>query len=327
MEAQAGAATHAGYDGMQVSLDLQAAQSRTFGERGISRWSRSYAASLVTAGVPLDSVLFNPAAPRPVLPSVLESSGLVRWNTATEVARWEPGSVAYHLLSPFERGRPLDSVLPDHALRGAGAVVATLYDAIPFVMAGWYLNDDSTRRFMEARRRLLAEADLVLAISECTRRDGIEVLGLDPDRVVTIGSGGAELFCAGDGPEGRSASFRAAQRALPALEERFVLTVSGWLPHKNLLALIDAWGRVPVDVRAGRQLVVVCTMPPEALGVVAERVRQAGLPPEAVLVAGYCPDETLGELYRSTDLFVFPSLYEGFGLPVLEAAQLPVRPS
>ena len=300
----------------RLVLDLQAAQSRTFGERGIARWATSFAAALVEAGGPVEALLLNPAEPVPDLPAPLAGHPGLGPNTAGAAREW--AGAAYHVLSPFERGRPVDAVLAPHALDAAGALVATFYDAIPFALASIYLADPATRRFMEARRRLLHRCDRLLAISEHSRRDATRRLGLDPTRIVTVGAGASPWFCPappGDDPADR------VRAALPAIRGRYVMTVSGWVPHKNPVALIDAWGRVPPAVRAGRQLVVTCAVPEEAHGFVAARAAEAGLAPHDVVLTGRVDDELLRDLYRGAELFVFASLYEGFGLPVLEAAR------
>src|SRR5690606_18860162 len=107
---------------------------------------------VAAAGVPVEAVLLHPHLGRPALPPELQDRAT--WNTRAAAAQWGGDDVAYHVLSPFERGRPVDLLVPAHALDASRWVVATLYDAIPFALAGWYLADDATRRFMEARRRL-----------------------------------------------------------------------------------------------------------------------------------------------------------------------------
>src|SRR5207245_11605640 len=70
-----------------------------------------------------------------------------------------------------------------------------------------------------------------------------------------------------------------------------------------------------------RQLDVACSLPPEGETQWRDEARRRGLGERDVVFTGVVPDELLRALYQQTELFVFPSRYEGFGLPVLEAAR------
>ena len=80
--------------------------------------------------------------------------------------------------------------------------------------------------------------------------------------------------------------------------------------------------RLPHDVRTGLQLVIVCQLPASVEATLADRCLARGLTPgRDVVFTGYVPDRVLRAMYQAAELFVCPSLYEGFGLPVLEAAR------
>lgn len=105
----------------------------------------------------------------------------------------------------------------------------------------------------------------------------------------------------------------------------YILSVAAHYPHKNLAVLIEALSivRKSIDVR----LVLVGQLPAALLGVKdrsrdpAQLVRDLGLT-EYVEITGYVDDLTLGRYYRNARLFAFPSIYEGFGMPVVEAMGL-----
>jgi glycosyltransferase involved in cell wall biosynthesis len=95
----------------------------------------------------------------------------------------------------------------------------------------------------------------------------------------------------------------------------YVLTTGTLEPRKNLPRLIAAFASLEEPVRAGRQLVLAGAAGWEAEETFAEVRSHTGL----VKTLGYVPDEDLAALYRGADAFCYPSLYEGFGIPVLEA--------
>jgi glycosyltransferase involved in cell wall biosynthesis len=97
----------------------------------------------------------------------------------------------------------------------------------------------------------------------------------------------------------------------------FVLATGTLEPRKNLPALVDAFASIPVAGRAGWSLVIVGAQGWD-LQATSDAVRRAG---DVVKVLGYLDDADLPALYRRAGLFCYPSLYEGFGIPVLEALQ------
>jgi glycosyltransferase involved in cell wall biosynthesis len=126
-------------------------------------------------------------------------------------------------------------------------------------------------------------ASRVLAVSEFTKREAVELLEVPPERVTVIGNAVDPVFS----PDG------------PAVEGDYVLAVGTLEPRKNLPRVASA------AVRAGVELRVVGA---EGWGGV-----------EASGALGEVSDEELAALYRGARCLVFPSLYEGFGIPVLEA--------
>ena len=155
------------------------------------------------------------------------------------------------------------------------------------------------RRSLELTRR---DADLVLCPSEATRRDCI-ALGIDPGIVQVVPWG----------VEQPTESARRADRLTTygLLPDRYVLWVGTVEPRKNLDALLDAFGRL------GRSDITLALVGPKGWN---EDLR-ARLAPieERVRVLGFVPPSDLSALYAHAAVFCYPSLSEGFGLPVLEA--------
>jgi glycosyltransferase involved in cell wall biosynthesis len=172
--------------------------------------------------------------------------------------------------------------------------VLTLHDLSPWMDESWHHAADRVRR----RTPVLLElgvATMILTPSETVRRQAIDRFRLRPERIVAVPEAAASWFQPTPAPAGQAPYFL------------FVGTLE---PRKNLPQLLAAWRELrrtsPVDlVIAGRR-----------------RADFAELAPEPGLrVLGEVPDRELPALYSGALAFVYPSLYEGFGLPVLEAMQ------
>jgi glycosyltransferase involved in cell wall biosynthesis len=151
-------------------------------------------------------------------------------------------------------------------------------------------------------------ADLVLTISEHSRERLIEIAGVAPERVVAIHLG---IDHARFTPEPDAAD--AALRSALDLPERYVVYPANLWPHKNHGRLIDALAAAPSDVE-----LVLTGQDYGRRGELEQRARQAGVA-ERVHHLGYIEQKHVPALYRSALAMVFPSLYEGFGAPPVEA--------
>ena len=152
--------------------------------------------------------------------------------------------------------------------------------------------------------RAAAMADRVIAISETTRRDLLARYPIAADRVVVVGNGVAAPF-AGDARAGGEPT-----------SEPFLLYVGGLDPSKNVPFLLDVLREVRRQVPTMR-LCLAGEVGPRR-DALRERARDLGLQ-GAVDLLGFVPDARLARAYHDAAAFVFPSLYEGFGLPPLEA--------
>jgi glycosyltransferase involved in cell wall biosynthesis len=154
--------------------------------------------------------------------------------------------------------------------------------------------------------RLARRARRIITVSKFSRQRLLEFTGVDPDRVVVIPNGVSPQFAPVE-PEKV-----AAVKARLGLPARYVLSVGSLEPRKNLSRLLEAWRRLP-SVAPDVSLVLV-----GATSKVFQTVDFARDVP-SVVFAGYVNDHDLPAVYSGAQMFVYPSLYEGFGLPVLEA--------
>ena len=181
--------------------------------------------------------------------------------------------------------------------------VVTFYDLIPLLVAGTH--SALFRLVYRGTHRLAAAAaNRIIAISEATAADLVRI-GLPAQKITAI--------ALGVGPEFRPRSPQevGALRSQYNLPESFALYVGTNKPHKNLPRLIEAWASVTPSrtlVIAGRE----DSRYPRAVDMAADFGAR-------VAAIGGVDEVDLPVLYSAASLFVFPSLYEGFGLPVLEA--------
>jgi glycosyltransferase involved in cell wall biosynthesis len=155
----------------------------------------------------------------------------------------------------------------------------------------------------------IRRADRVIAISQNTRRDLIELLGLDSERVDVVPNGLGIVHRATPTPEPQ------LRRELDLGEREILLTLSAKRPHKNLPALLDALALI---ARERRPLLVMPGYRTEHERELREHARALGVEDD-VRFLGWVGGAHLEGLWSVAKAFVFPSLYEGFGLPVLEA--------
>lgn len=186
---------------------------------------------------------------------------------------------------------------------------ATIHD-----LTCWLMPEVHTRGNIEADRRfaasVLTRAHRLLAVSENTRLDAIRILRIPPERIDTIHSGVPDAF------------FDAAPAPAP---RPYVLYVGTIEPRKNVGRLLDAWLALPASVRSEFDLLLAGSSGWNSESTIARL--HAGIP--GVRYLGYVPEAALPSLTAGAALFVYPSLYEGFGFPVAQAmaARVPVLTS
>lgn len=158
----------------------------------------------------------------------------------------------------------------------------------------------------------MRRARRVLTLSSSVKHEIVAHYGLPEDKIVVTGAAPAAHFCPildGDGLD--------AARARYGLTRPFILSVGNLQPRKNIRRLVQAYALLPPPIRSRYQLAIVgqaLWQHSDVYQAVAEYQLQDG-----VTFTGYVPDEDLPLLYNAADLFVYPSVYEGFGLPILEA--------
>ena len=218
--------------------------------------------------------------------------------------------------SPFESlPDPVDTLWPAWARGRHTRLVSTLYDLIPLIYADEYLRDAVHRRSYFARLELLRHSSRILAISEATANDAIRLLGLPARKLEVVGTGVSDAFQPAASP---ADALAAACAEIPSLRPGYLMYTGGIDFRKNIDGLVRAYARLPQGLRRRHQLVIVCRMQPAEREHLESLAAYLGVADDT-LFTGFVGNELLVTLYQAAHLFVFPSLYEGFGLPVVEA--------
>jgi glycosyltransferase involved in cell wall biosynthesis len=155
-------------------------------------------------------------------------------------------------------------------------------------------------------------ADAIITVSQSAKRDIVRLYGLAPDRVHVVHEAAAPSF-----RPIHDTHERERVRRRYNLADRFILYVGTIEPRKNLPKLIEGFARRRKSGELPHQL--VCAGPYGWLSRDIEELIERLQVEDAIRFTGYVPFEDLPALYSLAEMFVFPSIYEGFGLPVIEA--------
>jgi len=191
--------------------------------------------------------------------------------------------------------------------------LGVVYDLIPHLFPEKYFPTPQSRGPWLQALRLMREYDHLFAISQATRHDTIRHAGVDPTRVHCvygdIDHSKRVLIEAGSDP-GAAARF--------GLRQPFSMYVGGEDWRKNMAGMVRAFGHFQRH-HPDHQLAIVCTLAAERIAELKVLAESLGLRPGAVVCTGYVSNEELIGILRQAEMMVFPPLYEGLGLPVLEA--------
>jgi glycosyltransferase involved in cell wall biosynthesis len=202
------------------------------------------------------------------------------------------------------------NVLPE-LLPGTCAGIVTLHD-LAFLRYPDVLTRAKRLYHRSFTMRSLQRARMIITVSESTRQDAIKLAGVAAERVQTVYPCIDERF-SNVIEEEEVASFRQER----GLSGGFLLYLGTLEPRKNLVRLIEAYGRLRAEYGIGEKLVIAGGRG-WLYDAILEKVQTLGLGSEVIL-PGYVADEERALWYHAASAFVYPSLYEGFGLPVAEA--------
>jgi glycosyltransferase involved in cell wall biosynthesis len=280
--------------------------ARTIHSSGIGTYSRNLL--LEFARSDLELVIFCQDEKKELVPAA-DNFELVSANISA-LARSGP-----ELFSALVRSTRLDLLhVPSHMAPTPLPVplVTTIHDVIPLIYPRSIRNPVARMTYRRQLDRTLRAASCVITVSRISQSALHAYAGVPPARVRVIHNGVAERFRPVEDEEALQGIRRRYH-----LPERFALWIGEFRPQKNLEYLVQTWSRVLGRLSEPLDLVLAGTQEGEYRKIRRE-VSRRGLE-QSVHFPGFIRDSDLPALYSAAELFVFPSLYEGFGLPPLEA--------
>lgn len=199
-------------------------------------------------------------------------------------------------------GMPKDKVCP---------FVVTLHDVIPITMpetVGPYY----CKKFLESIPDILDKSDAIITVSEFSKRDICTELGISPQKVFVSHLAAEDIYSPMD-----KQIAKALVKQKYGIEDDFFLYVGGYNPRKNIRTLLLAYAHIKERLNKNHKIVILGKpgRSYEDLVKLSEELKIS----DSCIFTGFIPVEHMPWFYNAASVFVYPSLYEGFGLPVVEA--------
>lgn len=324
---------------MRIVVDIQGAQTESR-KRGIGRYSTALLDAMIrNAGDHEIIVALNGANQEGVpeivneLKNVLPEERIKFFYPLSNIA-WHSDGVAWRrnsselLREYFLAGLQPDVVHVSSLFEGAtGDAVSSIarrerslftavthYDLIPYLNQEAYLVSDWARDWYMDKVASLKKADLLLAISEYSKRELVGALGVDCEKVVNISSAISNVFK----PAVLDEELHSYLKFKFGLEGRYLMYSGAMEPRKNAERLLRAFAKVKFGGLSDVKLVIAGKIERRDLQSFRNLISDLRIA-EDVILTGFVSDEDLIKLYSACSVYVFPSLHEGFGLPALEA--------
>lgn len=326
---------------MKIVIDLQGAQSIGSRNRGIGRYSMSLTKAIISNKKEHDvHILMSDLFPDSVLEikeqlsvyipklnihimSMPHNTRFINQNNeairkSAEIIREcfiEKLKPDVLLITSLFEGFIDDSVTSVKSIYKNTTTAVILYDLIPLLNASQYLGNVDVKKWYEEKIEHLKKADLLLSISESSKNEAIENLQRTAVDTVNISTAQESHFKVIQIDEIQEETILKKYK----LKKKFIMYTGGIDYRKNIEGLISAYALLCDQLRSMHKLAIICAITEEDKTRLTKLVLQNELSSDDVVFTGFVVEKDLLNLYNLCEVFVFPSLHEGFGLPVLEA--------
>lgn len=325
---------------MRIIIDLQSCQNGSR-NRGIGRYTLALARALVQQGREHEFLLLasdrfpgTTGAIFDAFEGLVPKENIIVFTTHDRTTSADPANAWRCRAAELVRADILERLHPDAVLVPSPIEglwdnfvtsiepsnylnIVTVHDLIPLTLPDQHVTDPGDRAAYLRKVEGIRHADVILSPSNFVRDEIVRELGIPAGRIVVTYEGAEDKFS----PATLSVSRRKALFERFGINRPFVLNSSPLEYRKNLEGLIASYGLLPPEIREAHQLVVIGGMDAYGVDYLTRLAKAEGLPDDALVLTGRVSDAEMIDLYRTCALFAFPSISEGFGLPVLEAIQ------
>ncbi len=326
---------------MKIIIDLQGAQSTGSRNRGIGRYSLSITKAMLQNKrnheiILVLSNLFQETIDliKDEFEDYIDEKNIYVWNAPNNVSYIDTKNDTSRKNAEYIRETFLASLQPDiifvtslfegliddavtsiNLMKYNIPTAVILYDLIPLINSSPYLDNSDVKRWYEAKIEHLKKANLLLSISESSKKEALDYLHFSSDNVINISTAADSQFKKIDFSKEKSDEILSRYR----LTKSFLMYTGGIDHRKNIEGLIRSYALLNQSIRDEHQLAIVCSINDEQKEILASLTKSLGLQKEEVIFTDYIPEDDLIALYNLCKAFIFPSWHEGFGLPALEA--------
>lgn len=220
-----------------------------------------------------------------------------------------------YISSIFERNK-FDTPISIGEFNNSTLNAVTLYDLIPYIYSKSYLKDIESRDFFFRKMQFLRKSNLILTISDSSATEAENILGIKKKNIHNCS--------VGVDPKFKKININLEdQKKIKkkyGINKKFIFYVGGLDFRKNIQSLMAAYILLPNNIRRNFQLLIIISDVTNSVKPYLQKFRQRyNLDSDELILLMHVEENELIALYNLCSLFVFPSLHEGFGLPILEA--------
>lgn len=216
----------------------------------------------------------------------------------------------FYITSPFDD----HNVLYQKEWFNDCQVIAIVYDIIPIVFKEHYLADANSYKYYMRQAEMLRWVDQIQVISQSAKDDLISYLNFSADNIEVIWGAVDQRY---KEQEIDDVQWHTICQKF-GINSKYIMCTGGDDERKNIAGLIEAYGKMPKQLTQEYQLVIVCKLSQYAVIRYTEIAEQFDVK-DRVVLTNFVSNEELLCLYNKAILMAFPSIYEGFGLPIVEA--------
>lgn len=327
---------------MKIVMDLQGLQTGSSRCRGIGRYTSSLVKGIIKNRGEHEIILFLGSLDLEIVDDIIDEFSQIINKKNIKVCHFptpvhEADRANFYRKEVSERIREnfLFNLRPDFVLvtslfEGFGEdfvcsinqlhnipTAVVFYDLIPFMNKELYLANVNALRWYENKISQCENAQLLLSISEFSKEEGIKYLNFNSQNIINISTAADDSFQILDYTLQEEKEIRKKFK----LSKSYLMYSGATDDRKNHLRLIEAFSLLPIEIKNENQLVIVGGMPIKHETKFKKYAKKYGLTDEEFIITGEVTDREMALLYNISKAFVFPSWYEGFGLPALEAMQ------